>query len=710
MKPSNRLGAFWALHLSLVPSVLAAASCSQLTGSIYTGPNGDKFDISCDTSIVNGNIFAYYSDGDEFQDCVDRCDAVSICVSALYLSGSGDCALINSYQGTRPYNGNDVAIKRTATSETTTSTEFTSTVASSNEVISTEVSSAETSSIEVTSTEASSTEVTSIGDSSTETSSIRVTSTEVTSKEVISTEVSSTETSSIEVTSTEASSTEVTSIGDSSTETSSIELTSTGTSSTEVTSFVVTPTVVSLTETLSTEEVASTEATSTTASAATSSESSPNSRASTLATTTTDSPYTSTASVEASTNDCDDETSTIESSIFKVTSTATGSMIQPTTLSTDILSSSVTTLQASELSTCASSEASASTSFVSSLTIAETPNSISKSLPSSLTSETLPSLPASSKNSVTETLTTYTQVASSSYPSSETTDLGYKTHSASDVFTVETKSASRMTTPYPTSDYVWTVYLTMVEYITCSTGLVPQTVTTTTYVTTDGQDGSHKPPVVTLPPGCIGGYQIDASGQSYPVARPTKELHGNDSDRGYGQSSVRPTPAPSSNSHPAYENGKPHVPAPTAESPEDSEPEYSNGLPSVPQSTQESHGNSSDNKYSQAFVPGRGSPEPDKKEPQQTQNEASPTAISAYGPRIPTNSLVSSIIHHGQTDISRTFTIKTTPTEERQASSATSSAREEIPSTPVIASGANRHQGMVWTVIASTLITLRIYF
>jgi len=110
MKLSNRPGAFLVLNLSLIPSVLASLSCTQLSGEDYTGPNGINFEIQCDTSTVNGAIFAYYSVGDEFQDCVDRCDSDSNCVAALFLRGSGDCALISTYQGTRSFTGNDLAI------------------------------------------------------------------------------------------------------------------------------------------------------------------------------------------------------------------------------------------------------------------------------------------------------------------------------------------------------------------------------------------------------------------------------------------------------------------------------------------------------------------------------------------------------------------------------------------------------------------------
>ncbi|KAM0385108.1 hypothetical protein HYE67_007907 [Fusarium culmorum] len=649
MKLSKHLGAILALNFSLVPSVVAAATCSQLSGSIYTGSNGNAFDILCDTSTVNGNIFAYYSDGDEFQDCVDRCDAVSICVVALYLGGSGDCALINTYQGTRSFTGNDIAIKRAATSETTSAAESTS----SSEVVSTSI---ETSSIEATSTMASSTEASSTAEALTTAPS----STETASTEVLSTEVedSSTDTSSNGAESTVALSTEP----------SSIEAVST---STEVTS-----------------------------------ESASTSQAFTLVATTTNSHYTSTAGIETSTDDCDDKTSTIETSAAEVTSTATTSKIPSTTLSTDSLGSFATTLQTTELSTSAFSETSASTSTASSFTITENQNSVSTSLSNSVTGETLSTLPLFSGTTATETHTTYTQAMYSSWPSLETTKHGSKTSSVSGITTMKTESASRLATPYPTSDCVWNVYLTMVEYVTCSTGVVPKTATTTTYVTAISHGESDRPPVVVLPSGCIGGYQVDVRGHSYPVALPTKGSYDNSTDRGYSQPSARPTSGSSGTSHLGYENYNPHVPAPTAESNGDSQPEYINGHPSVPQSTQGSHADYDKETSSQLSAAGYGSPESNKNGPQETGGLATTTAVPAYEPGAPANLPVSSAIHHGQAGISSTFAIMSTATKDRYRPSASLLTPDEALPTPVIASGASRHQGIVWTVIAVAFIAL----
>ncbi|KAG5654829.1 hypothetical protein KAF25_010975 [Fusarium avenaceum] len=684
MKLSKRLGTIWVLNLSLLPTVLTAATCSQLSGSIYTGSNGNAFDIACDTSTVNGNIFAYYSNGDEFQDCVDRCDAISICVVALYLAGSGDCALINSYQGTRSFNGNDIAIKRAVTSTTTTSEESTSSEASSTEVLSIEDSSTATSSMEATTTVASSTEESTTAEASaTESSSVDTSSTGVLSTEV---KDSSTETSSMEATTTVALSTEPSSV-----EASSTDVTST-TASTATTSTALSFSA-SLIETASTSSEASSE--------------SSTSQIFTLFPTTTDLPSASTAGVESSTDDCDDETSIIKTSVIEtssieVTSTATASNMEPITPSTGSPGTSDVVIQTSELNTLASSEASASTSSESTMTTLETQNSISTSLPSSVNTEALSTLSTSSGTTVTKTHTTYTNLASSSWSSYGTTKHGYKTVPVSGIITTEIESASRLATSYPISNCIWTVYLTMVEYVTYSTGVVPQIAITTTYITADGHSGSYRPPVITLPSGCIGGYQVDASGHSYPVAQPKDGSYSNSPGREYSQPSVQPTAGISANSHLGYANGKPHIPAPTVKSQGDSVPEYSNGQPSVCQSTQGSHANSADNIYSQPSVPDHGSPESNRNKPLPTGGEATTTAVSAYGPGAPENPPASYV----QAGISTTLAITTIATEERHAPSAISSAPDQAPSTPVIVSGARRHQGMVWTLVAAALFAL----
>ncbi|KAG5763966.1 hypothetical protein H9Q72_007946 [Fusarium xylarioides] len=630
MQPSKRLGAFWALNLALLPNVLASETCPQLSGSVYTGPNNNKFDILCDTSTVNGQIFAYYSNGDLFQDCVDRCDSNSNCVVALYLSGSGDCALINTYQGTRSFVGNDVAIKGAAETTTAASTEATSTEATTSE--------AATSSEAATTSEAVTTDAT-----STEATSTEATTSEATSTEAIA---STGTTASTEVTTSEAVTTEIATTS----ETSSLSSGSLSSTSETLTSAQSTTATIAVTDSLST----------------------------------------TTASAETSTDDCDDETSTRETSTTVPTSTLTGSEVQPTTSSTDSQSSSSTTDQISEVSTSAPSATSTISSPSSSVTT-DSQASLSTSVPTSVTSQAGSSLPVSSGTTVTQiytqTYATYSQVASSSGSSSSgTTKVGSKTLSTSGVTTIKTTSGSHLPTPYPTTYNVWTVCLTVVEHVTCSTGVVTETATTTTYVTVGSNGGNYGPPVITTPAGCIGGYQVDASGHSYPVAQPTKGSHVNSPGGEYSQPSVRPTSGSPANSQSGYETAKVQIPTPAAKPHGNSQPGQGDKEPSVP---------------------GQGSSEPNNSKPQPTQDDATQTAISEYHPGVPVNPSPSSAIHQGQQGISTIFTTKASVTEEMQAPKSThsgSSEAGEAPYTPVTISGANRFQYMIWTLAAGALL------
>ncbi|ENH69413.1 hypothetical protein FOC1_g10011765 [Fusarium oxysporum f. sp. cubense race 1] len=491
MKLSKRLGAFWALSLSLLPSVLAASSCSQLSGRIYTGPNSNKFDILCDTSTVSGHIFAYYSEGDEFQDCVDRCDGDSTCIVALFLDGSGD---------------------------------FESSTSASSEATSTEATTSEA----------------------------------ATSSEAATTEATSTETTSTEATSTEATSTEAT-------------------------------------------------------------------------------------STEAH---------------------------DPIHRQPQFLHYNQSIIRGFHF--CALSY------FNYFITIFFDDDSkpgfyinISAKLcykPSS-------------------------QVASSSGSSSSgTTEVGSKTLSTSGATIIKTTSESHLSTSNPTTDSIWTVYLTLVKYVTCTTGVVAETVTTATYVTVDSNDGSYGPPVVTMPDGCIGGYEVDASGHSYPIAQPTKGSHVNSPDGENSQPSVRPTLESPGNSPSGYETGQLHIPTPAAESQGSSQPEQGNKQPSAL---------------------GQGSSEPNSGEPQPTQGDATQTAISAYQSGALVNPLLSSSIRQGQQGISTTFTTEASVTEEIQAPKSThnhSSEAEGAPSASVTISGANRHQCMVWTLVTAALLGLGMLF
>ncbi|KAG5659447.1 hypothetical protein KAF25_002006 [Fusarium avenaceum] len=648
----KRLGVFWALNLSLVPTVLAAASCSQLSGRIYTGPDSNIFDISCDTSTIGGHIFAYYSNGDEFQDCVDKCDGESTCVVALFLAGSGDCALIDSYSGTRSFNGNDVAVKRPVAIQTATSVEVSSSATTTAETTTAETTTAETTTVETTTAETTTVETTTAETTTVETTTVETTSPETTTVETTSPETTSPETTTVESSTAEASLTESTPSG-ASLRSSEVSLTS---------------------------------------------------PESTLVTATTDLSYTSTTSIEILTDDCEDETSSLETSTSGIASTATGSEIKSTNLSTNSLSPSTTMFESSEPPTSRPSTTS-NASLIPDSTTQGTQTSESTSLPSLVTSQAVSALPTSSITTAPFIDTTFGQVASSSRSSSsETKDTGSKTPSDYGVTIMKTTSESRLPTSFPTSNCVWTVHLTMVKYVTCSTGIVAQTETTTTYVTADSKSGSYGPPVVQRPDGCIGGYQIDASGNSYPIAQPTMGSQDDSTDE-KSQPFARPTPESRSGSRPSHKNGPSYIPAPITESQRTSQLEQGHGQHSV-LPTQGSQIDSPDNK-SHPSVPGQVSPEPKNSDPQSTEGEAAPTAISKYQPGTPVYPSPPSSVHQGQQGIPTTLTIKTAITEESETPSVSLSATGEVPSTPLVTSGANSYQPMFWQLVAGILLALQ---
>lgn len=651
MTLSNRLGAFTVLNLSLISSALASQTCSQLSGRDYTdGPNGRNFEILCDTSTVGGHITAYYSQGDLFQDCVDRCDYDSNCNVALYLQSSGDCALIDSYQGTRSFNGNDIAIARPATIPTTTSAE-----PSSAETTTAEATTTETATTEAASSEAPTAETTSVENSAAESSATDPSSSETTAADTTSTSVTETATSTIDLSTAQS----------------------------------------------STNEPSSTEPSST---YGTSSETSSNVQDSTTASI-TDSSYTSATSTEASTDDCDDETSSHEAPTTSIDSTSTGteSDVQPTISSTQSLRGSTSIPESSEPSTSAYSTIQTISVGSTSLTTT-TEASVPVSQSTSVTSQEVSSISASSKSTTTQISAPPSQATSmTGSSSSEIQESGSKTLPSYSITTMKTTTQGRLPTYAPASDCVWTVYLTMVKYVTCSTGVVPETSTTATYVTVDGSAVTHGPPVILLPSGCIGGHQVDAGGHSYPVVQPTMGSQGYPSGE-KNHPSVRPTLISPGGSQPSAGNGQYHVPAPTAVSQGPQVPEQGTEKPSV-YPTQGSQGKSHDSK-DQPHVPGQDSPEPNGEEPHQTQGEAAPTAISAYNSGSPAYPSLVPPVHQGQHNTSMTFTVKTATAGDVEDHRATSSSSAEAPSTPVIASGSNKHQSMVWASIAGALLAL----
>ncbi|KAJ4109703.1 hypothetical protein NW768_012139 [Fusarium equiseti] len=654
MKLSRRLGACWVLNLSLIPNVLAAATCDELSGSIYTGPNGRNFDILCETAPVNGNIFAFLSNGDQFQDCVDECDARDNCILALYLDGTGDCALINSFQGTTPLAGNDIAIFRpapTTTSAEVITTEATTSGATTTEAATTESSTAESSTV-ATSAETTSSDITSVEATTTETSSAEISTTEPLTVEPSSSETTSSIATSRETTETESSTITTSTAGPQPTESSSTESSTTQTTSVEPSSTSVDSTPV----------------------------------------TTQDSSSTSTAATEASTED-----------VFPITAidttTGTGSTIQPATSSDQSLSASTVIPQSSEPSTSPSSTIPTIVAESSSMTTASDA-SMPTSLSISATSQDLSFLPASLTSTVTQIYTTNSQPTSlNRSPTTESEEV-VSTTSVSGITIMETKFESQLPTYLPASDCVWTVYLTMVKYVTCSTGVVAETSTTATYVTVDGNRGSYGPPVVQLLEGCIGGYQVDASGKSYPVVQPTMGSHGKPSDES-SHASARPIPGSPGGSRPSYKNGEHHIPAPTAGS-------QGNFLPgpgsrkSSAQHTQESQTNPSDK--SQPLGLGEDSQEHNDDEHAEKQYKAAPTSITTDQSDTPLYPSLVSPVPQGQYSISTTFTMKTTAGGEAQMPSSSLPSSAEAPSTLVITSGSDRHKSTLWTSVAGAIL------
>ncbi|KAL2201854.1 hypothetical protein CC79DRAFT_1402170 [Sarocladium strictum] len=210
MRSRQGLWALSALVQSLYPRAAAAQNvdCDQMGGT-YTA-SIHEFTTKCDTSSVNGNIFAYYSDGDTFADCIDRCDAVDICVAALYLAGSGDCALLNAYQGDRPFNGNDLAIKLEAA--TTSTTDISTTDVSTTDVSTTDVTTTDVTTTDVTTTDATTTDVTTTDATTTDATTTDATTTDVTTTDVSTTDVSTTDASTTDASTTTASDAQTTTL------------------------------------------------------------------------------------------------------------------------------------------------------------------------------------------------------------------------------------------------------------------------------------------------------------------------------------------------------------------------------------------------------------------------------------------------------------------------------------------------------------------
>ncbi|CZR43779.1 uncharacterized protein FPRO_07304 [Fusarium proliferatum ET1] len=101
-------------------------SCEQMAGSVYTGPNENKFTISCDTSSTGESIYRR-DEEDSMQGCVDRCDRESRCIAVNFLpSPYYECDLIESFSGTKSSLSTNFASKILSSASTSASSETSS--------------------------------------------------------------------------------------------------------------------------------------------------------------------------------------------------------------------------------------------------------------------------------------------------------------------------------------------------------------------------------------------------------------------------------------------------------------------------------------------------------------------------------------------------------------------------------------------------------
>ncbi|KLO95471.1 uncharacterized protein LW93_8011 [Fusarium fujikuroi] len=103
-------------------------SCEQMAGSVYTGPNENKFTISCDTSSTGESIYRR-DEEDSMQGCVDRCDRENRCIAVNFLpSPYYECDLIESFTGTKSSPSTNFASKILSSASTSASSETLSTL------------------------------------------------------------------------------------------------------------------------------------------------------------------------------------------------------------------------------------------------------------------------------------------------------------------------------------------------------------------------------------------------------------------------------------------------------------------------------------------------------------------------------------------------------------------------------------------------------
>ncbi|RKK08660.1 hypothetical protein BFJ65_g16322 [Fusarium oxysporum f. sp. cepae] len=364
--------------------------------------------------------------------------------------------------------------------------------------------------------------------------------------------------------------------------------------------------------------------------------------------TTTAPNFTSTSQVSTETDDCDDETTTQSTS-----TTAHGF----TTISE---SSSIATQSESTLASVSSTAPSQSTRATQpAASTSELSSSASQSEPAS----SLATDVGSKTTSKGESTTTKTTKAIETTKSTETTE------ATETIETTENQLPTSLTTPVSIP-----IYTKAFSY----TKVIPtETVTTVTYVTVCSTNPAsltttYVPVTITYEPcGC--------DHQTYPPVEMTTITLSCHACGSNGEDF--PTPGSHSDLYPGHENGHSSVPSQTQGKPQ---PGYENGKPSV-----SIHGSPEPTHNNGTYHPPA----------QPTLSTSQPGAAVIPSASAPNNK--------GQEAAPTTLATEAVVTGEGQAAKSTHglylSQPAEAPSTPVIASGANRHQLMAWTWMAGII-------
>ncbi|KAF5627117.1 hypothetical protein F52700_8600 [Fusarium sp. NRRL 52700] len=647
-------------------------SCSQMAGSPYTGPHGNKFAISCDTSSTGESIYKR-DEEDTLQGCLDRCDKDNRCIAVNFLPPPySECDLIESFAGTQISPGADFASKILSSSTILASSDTSTSIEPTTEATESTIYTSSSASVSSESQETSSaltSETTTAG--TIESSSFTTTS-----------DVTSEATTSLPMTSslfTSLSSSEDTTSGTYSVSTLQSTQESTSASAASATTSLE---VISS----STELSASTSTELSSLSSESISESTTDVQ--TVSTSADESASLEPTTVATSTGSLDTDTSSIEMSTAETLTT------ERTSVETSAITNSATAIKSTSTGSGSSDTSRFSTEIQSTSDASALPSSSESSGPS-----------PSQTNS------------SSSFSYFTTTNIGSKTLSASESTITETKSETRLPASLPTPTAIHTAYSTLtIDHAYIKTRFA-ETVTTVTYTTvnptnpaslittcvpitmlyspcgcknqvyptvdmttvacTQGGDivtltvpkaacetgrGTNTRPIVQYPSGWVGGHQTDAGGNSYPTGRPT------------------------GGSQPGSKNGQPEYSA-VAPGPQDSHPSYETNQPVAPTSVGGSKG---------AGQPKQGNPQPSvaaqgsaesNDTPVKPSQPSSPKSLTTETRIIPTSQLGNSALPS-----------QSLPVDKGQAPS---KSKGEPYATSVVVSEAHRYDLTSWTVITA---------